>query len=392
MKEIEEYNADFYSDDFIKNQHFHYSEMRKLGSVIFIPMLNNFAITKHSALKQALLDHNTFSSSNGVAGDKFGSNFLKGNILASDPPKHSIMRKSMIPPLMPKDLKKIIPKIKKESENLISRLLKKDSFDVIADLAQYLPLKVVSDLVGLPDFGKKNMLKWAAAAFNSLGVQNDRGREGVKVVKELREFIKGKINLNNVKSGSWIERILMMVDAKELDELTANLIIRDYINPSLDTTISAISHLIFLLSKNFSEWKKIQENHNLCRNAVNESIRLGSPIRSFSRTTTKEVNVDNFLIPKNARVMMLFASANRDETVFQDPDKFDVNRELNSHLGFGHGIHTCVGMHLAQIEMIALLESMLPYVKRIETGTPKILMNNTISGFSMLPAKFIKFN
>jgi cytochrome P450 len=168
-----------------------------------------------------------------------------------------------------------------------------------------------------------------------------------------------------------------------------NFIIRDYINPSLDTTISAISHLIYLLSKNNDEWQKLQHHPSLSRNAVAEAIRLGSPIRSFSRITTKEVEIENFKIPKNSRVMMLFASANRDELVYDNPNQFNINRNFKEHLGFGHGIHSCVGMHLAQIEMMSLLEAMIPYVKRIETGKPQPLMNNTICGFSKLPTKLI---
>ena len=144
-----------------------------------------------------------------------------------------------------------------------------------------------------------------------------------------------------------------------------------------------------MLSKNNGEWQKLQKNPSLCRNAVAEAIRLGSPIRSFSRITTKEVEIERFTIPKNSRVMMLFASANRDELVYENPNLFNINRGFKEHLGFGHGIHSCVGMHLAQIEMISLLEAMMPSVKRIETGKPQTLMNNTICGFSQLPTKFI---
>jgi cytochrome P450 len=86
---------------------------------------------------------------------------------------------------------------------------------------------------------------------------------------------------------------------------------------------------------------------------------------------------------------MLFASANRDELAYDNPNQFNINRNFKEHLGFGHGIHSCVGMHLAQIEMMSLLEAMIPYVKRIETGKPQPLMNNTICGFSKLPTKLI---
>ena len=389
MTSIPNYNCDFYSDNFIKNPFPHYAKMRSLGPVVYIPELKNYALTQYNSLKLALLDYKSLSSGKGIASDEVGCQFVKGQIVSSDPPIHKAMRKVILPPLMPQALKEVIPDIKKASDQIINELINKKEFDGVTELAQYLPLSIVRDLVGLPDFGKKNMLKWAAASFDVLGIQNERGIKGVQEIVELRKFISGKINLNNVKSKSWIERILKMIDAGILDETLGNRIIRDYINPSLDTTISAISHLIYLLSKNNQEWKKLKQDPTLLKNTVNEAIRLGSPIRSFSRIAIKDIEIENYIIPKHSRVMMIFASANRDEKVYEKPNEFCIDRNFKDHLGFGHGIHSCVGMHLAQIEMISLLEAMLPLVKKIETKEPEIALNNTIYGFSKLPTKFI---
>jgi cytochrome P450 len=389
MKIVPNYDCDFYSDNFIKNPFQHYAEMRALGPVVYIPKLNNYAITQYNALKEALINYNSLVSGLGIASDEIGCKFVKGQIVSSDPPVHKVMRKAMLPPLMPQALKQVIPDIKKASDKLINELIIKEEFDSVSDLAQYLPLSIVRDLVGLPDFGKENMLKWAAASFNVLGIQNERGRKGAQEIIELRKFISGELHLNNVKAKSWIERILKMIDTGSLEETLGNRLIRDYINPSLDTTISAISHLIYLLSKNNFEWRKLQQNPKLLKNTVNEAIRLGSPIRSFSRIAIKNLEIEEYIIPKNSRVMMVFASANRDEKVYENPNKFSINRNFKEHLGFGHGIHSCVGMHLAQIEMISLLEAMLPLVKKIETKEPEIALNNTIYGFSKLPTKFI---
>ena len=389
MKIVPKYDCDFYSDNFIKNPFQHYAEMRALGPVVYIPKLNNYAITQYNALKEALINYNSLVSGLGIASDEIGCKFVKGQIVSSDPPVHKVMRKAMLPPLMPQALKQVIPDIKKASDKLINELIIKEEFDSVSDLAQYLPLSIVRDLVGLPDFGKENMLKWAAASFNVLGIQNERGRKGAQEIIELRKFISGELHLNNVKAKSWIERILKMIDTGSLEETLGNRLIRDYINPSLDTTISAISHLIYLLSKNNFEWKKLQQHPKLLKNTVNEAIRLGSPIRSFSRIAIKNLEIEEYIIPKNSRVMMVFASANRDEKVYENPNKFSINRNFKEHLGFGHGIHSCVGIHLAQIEMISLLEAMLPLVKKIETKEPEIALNNTIYGFSKLPTKFI---
>lgn len=388
MKKAPSYDVDFYADDFIRDPHPHYAAMRALGPVVFIPSLGNYALTQHAVVQNALRDHARFSSAKGVAGDKFGSDFLQGNTVASDPPKHTKLRRAMAPPLLPGALESIRPEVERVAGTLIEGLVEKGSFDAVADLARHLPLKIVTEMVGLPDFGQDNMLKWAAAAFDVLGEQNERGQKALGAIAEMRAFIKGQVTRETLKEGSWTYRILDLVDQGALSADLAPFAIRDYINPSLDTTISATGQLIWQLSQNPDQWDKLRDNPDLCRNAVNEAVRLGSPIRSFSRHTTQEVEVAGIALPKGARVMMLFASANRDAQVFDNPDQFDVTRDPKDHLGFGSGIHMCIGMHLAQLEMISLLKAMISRVGRITVGTPEIALNNTIAAFSTLPTTF----
>ena len=117
---------------------------------------------------------------------------------------------------------------------------------------------------------------------------------------------------------------------------------------------------------------------------------MASPVRSFCRHTSRPVDIGDVTVPENARVMMLFASANRDHREFPNPDKFDITRNPRHHLGFGSGIHMCVGMHLAQMEMVALLTAMMPQVKEIRVGEPVIALNTTIHSFASLPTEFIR--
>ncbi|MEP5153028.1 cytochrome P450/oxidoreductase [Planktotalea sp.] len=383
------YDVDFYSDDFIRDPHPHYAAMRALGPVVYIPSLENYALTQHAVVQDALRDHARFTSAKGVAGDKFGSDFLQGNTVASDPPRHTKLRRAMAPPLLPGALETIRPEVERVADTLIEGLVQKGSFDAISDLARHLPLKIVTEMVGLPDFGQDNMLKWAAAAFDVLGEQNERGKKALDAIAEMRAFIAGQVNRDTLKEGSWTYRILDLVDQGVLSAELAPFAIRDYINPSLDTTISATGQLVWQLSQNPDQWDKLRDNPDLCRNAVNEAVRLGTPIRSFSRHTTQDVEIAGVTIPQGSRVMMLFASANRDAAVFENPDQFDVTRDPKDHLGFGSGIHMCIGMHLAQLEMISLLKAMITRVGRMEVGTPDIVLNNTIAAFATLPTKFV---
>jgi len=382
------YDIDFYADAVVRDPLPHYTRMRALGPVVYLPRHGCYALTRHAEVRAALRNHADFISGSGVAGDAFGCTFLQGNTVASDEPRHSCLRRAMAPPLLPGALSDIREAVQRAADALIEDLLARDGFDAVADLARHLPLQIVRDMVGLPAFGRDHMLKWAAAAFDVLGCQNSRGRAALPVIQAMRRFIETTATRENLKPGSWTHRIHELVDAGLLDPELAPFAIRDYINPSLDTTISATAQMIWQLARNPGAWKALKCNPGLTGNAVNEAVRLGSPIRAFSRHTSKRVTVGGTTVPGGARVLMVFASANRDERAFPNPDRFDLSRNPKDHLGFGSGIHMCVGMHLAQLEMEALLHAMMPRVARIEVGEPEVAMNNTIAAFSRLPAKF----
>lgn len=390
MVDVPHYDVDIYSDDFIRDPLPRYAEMRTLGPVVYLPTIGSYALTRHHEVRAALRDAATFCSGRGVAGDRFGCDFLQGNIVASDEPRHFELRRAMAPPLLPGALEIIRPNVQAAADTLIDTLLGLGAFDVMADLARHLPLKIVRDMVGLPDLGQENMLKWAAAAFDVLGRQNQRGRQAVAAIREMRTFIERDATREALKPESWTRRIHELVDQGLLAAELAPFAIRDYINPSLDTTIAATGELIWQIAANPDRWEDIKQNPELCVNAVNEAVRLGSPIRSFSRHTSHDVEIAGHHVPAGARIMMLFGSANRDPDVFPDPDRFDLQRDPHRHVGFGSGIHMCIGMHLAELEMTCLLRAMIPRVKSVVVDRPVIAMNNTIRAFASLQGRFEK--
>ena len=174
MPSIPVFEQDLYADEFILDPHPGYKAMRELGAVVWLPSLGNFALTHHREVQTALRDHRTFISGDGVAADQFGCDFLQGNTVASDGQKHTELRQAMAPPMLPGELGSIAPAVQTAANQLIEDLLKRKTFDAITDLAQHLPLTIVRDMVGLPDFGQQKMLQWAAAAFDVLGIQNER--------------------------------------------------------------------------------------------------------------------------------------------------------------------------------------------------------------------------
>jgi cytochrome P450 len=152
-------------------------------------------------------------------------------------------------------------------------------------------------------------------------------------------------------------------------------------------TIAAIGQLIHQLGRNPNQYALLRKDPSLIPNASNEAVRLGSPIRSLTRTTTQDVDLGGVRLLGGARVMIIYASANRDERKFENPDRFDVRRGGADHLGFGNGIHMCVGMRLARLEMDSLLKALIDRVERLEVGEPTMALNNTICSIASMPAR-----
>lgn len=384
-----EYDEDLYSDEFIRDPWPRYARMRALGPVVWLPRLGNFALTRHAAVAAALRDHDTFISGRGVAANAYANGISLGSTPSSDGERHATLRQATSAPLLPGALEKIRSRLEQESESLIDRLSGRGVFDAMAELAPHLPLMIVRDLVGLPDFGKDNMLRWASAAFDVLGSRNERGRAAVETFKEQRAYMEVHARPEEFRPGSWSWRLYELVREGRLAPELAPVGMRDYLTPSLDTTIAATGQLIYQLGRHPEQWRLLRERPELARNAANEAVRMASPVRSFARHTSRAVEIEGVEIPAGARVMMLYASASRDERVFENPDEFDITRHPRDHLGFGSGIHMCMGQHLAQLEMVSLLQAMLPRVREIAVGTPEIQLNNTIYSFSSLPVALV---
>ena len=375
-----------YDDAVIKDPWPQFARLREKGPVVWMEALGNYAFTQYDVVRAALRDDETFISSQGVAADAFGCKHPLGNTVASDGARHDALRQAMQPPLAPAAIEAIRPGVQELANQVVSSCATKGTFDAIEGLAQGLPLTIVRDLVGLPDFGRDNMLKWAGAAFDVLGVQNERGVAACPAIDEMRTFIKRDATPDKLKPGSWTHRISEMAKSGDMNPDLAPFAIRDYINPSLDTTISAIGHLVFHLASEPETWEKLVSDPSLATNAAHEAVRIGTPIRSFSRHTSKQVEIGGHCLPKGARVMMLYASANRDETVFPKAAKFDIERRnAPRHLGFGAGVHMCVGMHLAILEIECLIHAMINQIKTFDIGETKTAMNNSICAFSELP-------
>ena len=382
------FRRDLYGRGNLQNPYPAYRQIRDLGPAVWLPGRKMWAIGRYDDVRAALRADSALISGQGIA----ANDLVNGNItpitLTSDGDVHLRRRGVLIQPVMPRPLKELRPRLEAEADRLMTELATGDEFDVMTRFASHLPLTVVAELVGLDDVGRKNMLRWAASTFDILGVLNARGLAAMPRLWELSRYIQG-LSRDKVAPGGWADRLFDAADRGEISDDEARAMIVDYVGPALDTTILATGVMIWQLATTPGAFDAVRTEPDLVPSVVNEAVRLASPIRGFTRYAAEDYDADGMLIPKGSRVLVLFASANRDERHYPQPDIFDLRRNPRDHVGWGHGPHACVGMHLARLEMEVLLASLLARVERIEVGTPKLAWNNVLQGFRSLPARFI---
>jgi len=378
--------GDLYCDETLADSTDLFARVRAAGPVVWLPRNRLGAIGRFEDVREALRDDETFRSGKGVAANPLANRLGRHTTLNSDGPVHETRRKILMRSLGAKALVSVGPSLDAEAERLIERLLGLRRFDAVADFASRLPVAVVSRLVGVRS-DHRRMLKWAAATFDALGPQNRRARRHTPIALSLQAYTRS-LTPERVNAGSWASSVFEARARGEISTPEARALIVDFVAPALDTTILASAYLLWMLATNPAAWAEIRAEPALIPAAVVEAVRLASPVRVFTRWAAHDCEVGGTRLRRGSRVAVLFASGNLDERRFEEPTRFDIHRENNTHLGWGNGPHTCVGIHLAKLEMQALLRAMVSRVRVIEAGRPERLLNNTLQGIAKLPAAF----
>jgi cytochrome P450 len=375
-------DIDLYDEKVLLDPYPSFKMLRDSAPVVFLPQYELHVLPRFKNVVEAMRSWQTFSSAQGVMMNEQMNRTLRGIVLCSDEPEHQTLRKVIAKPITPVAVKAYSDLITTEAEALIERLIARKTFDAATDLAQYLPVTIVSNLVGLPEQGREKMLEWAAANFECFGPINDRTTKAFKVVEEMITYAFTQCTREKLKPDGWAKAIWDAADRGEIPIDKPPLMMNDYMGPSLDTTIFTTSSAIWLFAQHPEQWDLLRQDESLIPGAINEVLRLETPIQGFSRVATTDVDVEGYTLPAGSRTLMSWASANRDERKWDEPERFDIRRRNADHLGFGHGVHSCVGMHLAKMEITALLRALRKRVRRFELGTTQRLVNNILRGLS----------
>lgn len=380
------YGPDIYTKSAVVDPYPHYRRLRRLGPVVWLSRHGVYALPRYAECKATLRDDATFISGNGVALNPISNRLSRGTTLNSDGVEHDRRRKLVAHRLLPRALRDLADTIDDQAAAIVDTAARRRTVDAVEDLATALPLAVVPDLVGWPRDERGLLIDWGGATFDVLGPLNRQAVKSFPRSLQMLRFARRVVRSRTVLKGSIVEELLAAVDTGTVSREQCTALMIDYIAPSLDTTISAISNAVYLFAKHPEQWRLLKDDPALIPNAVNEIVRYESPLRAFARLARRDTDIAGVAIPAGSRVLVMYASANRDEREWNDPETFDIRRDAGRHLGFGNGAHACAGQALARLETAAMLRALIDRVDRIHvSGPPTWAENNIIRRHQSLP-------
>lgn len=384
------YGQDVYGTSAIIDPYPHYTRMRELGPVVWLPKQRVYAVGRFAECKRVLRDDEAFISGKGVALNSFINRMSRGTTLNSDGAEHDQRRKLVAHRMLPRALRAISDDVDAQADAVVDAAVAKGIVDGVAEVAMALPMAVVPDLVGWPRDQRGHLLAWGGATFDVLGPPNAQALRALPGALHMLRFARRVVRQRTMIEGSLGHDVLLAADEGKLSHADCSPLMVDYIAPSLDTTISAISNALYLFAANPDQWQLLRDDPGLIPKAINEVLRYESPLRAFSRKARHDTHIGEARISAGSRVLVVYASANRDEREWDDPETFDIQRDATRHLGFGHGAHACAGQGLARLETAAMLRALVERVQRIEvTGPPRWAINNIIRRHEHLPIRLI---
>jgi cytochrome P450 len=382
---------DPFSDAFLAEPYADHERLRSLGPVVFLERYGVFAMARHADVSNGLNDWQTYSSARGVGIQDFAKEppwRPKSIVLETDPPLHDRTRKVLARVMSPAAMRRLRDPFKVKAVALVDQLLAKQRFDAVPDLAEAYPLSVFPDAVGVQAEGREKLLPYSTMVFNSFGPQNDIFKQSIADAQKVVEWIFAQCKREALALEGFGADIWAACDAGEITAAEAEILVRALLTAGLDTTVNGFANAVFAFATNPAQWDALRADRSLVKPAFDEVLRWESPVQTFFRTTTRAVEVEDYMIPEGSKVLLFLGAANRDFRKYPEPEKFDIARRPLGHVALGSGIHACIGQLVARLESEVLFEALADRVASFAlTGPVTRRLNNTLRSIEHLPVE-----
>jgi cytochrome P450 len=355
-----------------------------------------YAISRHEHVSEALRHAERFSSKPMGGGEARAINEegdispTSGSLIGVDPPEHGRHRGIVNRGFTPRRVADLEPRIRKIADELVSDFETRGHCDLMEAFANPLPVAVIAELLGLDPARRDDFKRWSTALI--VGSTQGEGRvPRLGLFREFRQYMASVVEERKHEPGDDLISILVHSGGEEgvLETQQVISFASLLLAAGSETTTNLIGNAMAALRENPETLERVRADPGLIPQLVEESLRYESPVQLLMRLTTQDLELGGEPIPEGALVMLLLASANRDEARFPDAHRFDIDRDTNGHLGFGFGNHFCLGASLARLEGRIALETLLERIPDYEIPEPVAYHGSfLIRGPSSLPIRF----
>jgi len=356
-----------------------------------------WALTRHADVRLANRDNVTFSSNRGgyLMEDPPPEHLamLRTQMIGMDPPRHTRYRLLVNKGFTPRQVDRREGHIRELARGIVEDIAGRSEVDFVSAVAAELPLLVICELVGVPTEDRSKVYDWSnrLIGFDDPDFRTS-AQDGMEAAAEMYEYAHdlGAARRDDPREDIVSALVHAEIDGERLSEPEFDLFFLLLMVAGNETTRNAISHGMKALVENPDQMRRLSQDLSLARSATEEILRWATPVMYFRRTATTDATIAGTGIRKGDKITMWYSSANRDESMFDDPHRFDICRSPNDHIAFGGGgAHYCLGANLARLEIRVMLEEIFSRLADFEfTERPTQLRSNFINGIKSMPVRF----
>jgi beta-dihydromenaquinone-9 omega-hydroxylase len=376
----------------ISNPYPEYEQLLAGPPVRYNPRLGIWIVPRFTDVRAGLRDHERLSSSQSQSRFRVALPMM----IAKDPPDHTRLRQLVSRAFTPRALAVWQTLIEQVCDELLDRMLATPEPDGMRDLAKPLPTRIIATMFGIPEADQMKFLTWSEALIDGSFVEVGRRTPNVvakmaRATFAMRQYVRPLVDERRRNPGT--DLISMMAQAEDGDVLDDDEIfwgVVMLIVAGNETTTNLLGWLLHTFATRHDIFDELRERPDLIPTAIEEQLRVESPVQGFYRTATVDYPVGDLVIPKGSRAMMLFGAANRDPRHFPDPNTFRLDRGAVDHLALGGGVHFCLGAGLSRMEAGQIIAHLTKRVAAVElAGAPQRLHNATMRGLTHLPLRLV---